>query len=209
MRELVREFNLKVYVIGALFLGAAVSTIPASGMISGSIWGSGSYGGFGGFGGFGGGFGLNDKIYEVVVTATKTNECILDPKCYDLDKDLWRSQLEALNAMALNGITSNVDFSQLAVNVQRSKKKTEKQKCEASGGSWTVYAYDPGIRQEACIPHLSPLACNLASATIAGAAQKQIASVCSRHWAISAACGAAGAAYAAWCNDVDFLGGGL
>lgn len=52
------------------------------------------------------------------------------------------------------------------------KRETEKQRCEADGGRWTVYAYDPGVRQEACIPYVKPRLCQagvgLASAAAGG-----------------------------------------
>ena len=210
MRVLVKQFNLKLYVIGALFLAAAVSTIPASGMISGGIWNMGGFGGGFGFSSFGGGFGLSgfggrfrlsdDNIEEVIVTASDTNECILDPRCFDLDKDLWRSQLDNLNALAAGQIVQNFDFSQLAVNVQRSKKKTEKQKCEATGGTWTVYAYDPGIRQEACIPYIKPAACKAGLGILGVAMRKHIAAVCKLPGA-PYVCFAAGYLAAEACED--------
>ena len=46
--------------------------------------------------------------------------------------------------------------------------KTEKQRCEASGGTWTLYVYDPGVRQEACIPYIKPRLCQ-ASVTLTAA----------------------------------------
>jgi hypothetical protein len=86
--------------------------------------------------------------------------------------------------------------------------QTAKQKCEASGGTYHAnYVIDGTlIGRPTCIPHFTPLACNAIGAATGGAAQKQIASLCGRHPGIGAACGVAGIAYAAWCNDVDFKG---
>ena len=84
--------------------------------------------------------------------------------------------------------------------------QTVKQKCEASGGTWTVYAFDPGIRQEACIPPIKPGLCQLAAA--AGYASVVDTNLCGqgkRGRAKAISCAISAMVVALSCNDGDLV----